>query len=160
MAKRVAKPKVVKEPKVKKPAAPKKNPIDWEILDSFWNTTKFKTYSNYERGKGYFMLQRKLSINHPIEAAKLSKIGINTGQVVHWWKYYMSAKYNQKPKWTWVSANKKKETAKVYTPKAETVAIYCKLNDCTRHEVEEALLYYPDELKDEMEEIESMYEKT
>ncbi len=157
MAKRIAKPKVQKEAKSKKPVAPYKQPFEFEVIDNFWNSTKFNKYSNYERGKAFYILNRRMAINFPREAAMVSKIGINTGQVVHWWKLFMSKVYSGKPGWLWEKAGKTVSTKKEYKPSDETVLTYCKWHDCTRKDVEEALKFFPKEMKEELEEIENIY---
>jgi len=148
---------------IKKDTSPKekpKLPIEFEVIDSVWKNGEFTKYTNYQRSRAYFIFNRRMAIAHPIESALLSKVGINTGQVVNWWRGYLRKIYRNKPQWLWTKTDKPVSTAKKYIPSTETVKIYCKWNDCTPKDVQEALLFFPKDMKEELEEIENIYKKT
>ena len=156
---KVPKPKAPKVAKPKKEAAPKKVDLWMEVFNNFWNKKEFKKYSNYDRSKTFFMINRRMCIAHPREAAMVSKVGIDTGRIIQWWQLYASMLYPNKPGWTYEKSLKRTTTAKEYVPNKETVLTYCKWYDCTSKDVEEALKFFPKEIREELEEIENMYKK-
>jgi len=95
MAKRVTTPK---KKAAKKPANPRNNPFN--LLDAFWDKPIYKTYNNYERGKFYFILQRRFAINFPEMALMLSLPGINAGQVIKFWQVFITQQIPHKVGWS------------------------------------------------------------
>lgn len=163
-AKSVSKEKAVvtKKPAVKKTPAPK-NPKDnpFTLLDSFWNEKEYETYSNYERNKNYYILQRRFAINFPEFACVLSRVGINGGEVVNFWKRFITMQLSEPPDWThWLktkAGSSKESTTKTYKPSEELVKQYCELNGCSRKTYDEAMRMFPDELQDELKSLEKLY---
>lgn len=150
-----------KEPRLKKETPTKDKPIlkpgdPFTILNNFWNSEIFNRYSNYERNKGYFMINRRLAIMYPIMAAYFSKVGINGGEVIRWWKNFIVYQHPTYPRWLYTKSVAKSKATKEYNPSQEVLSMYCKLNDCTMKEVKEAIRLFPDEIVEEFKEIEKL----
>ena len=154
MAKRVTTPK---KKAAKKPANPRNNPFN--LLDAFWDKPIYKTYNNYERGKFYFILQRRFAINFPEMALMLSLPGINAGQVIKFWQVFITQQIPHKVGWShWLKMKGAKASAatpsKKYKPSKDLVYEYCKFNDCTVKDIDEAMRLFPTELTKEFKALE------
>jgi len=136
--------------------------IEYEIFDNFWNPSKFKKYTNYERSKGFFIINRRIAIKHPTVAAHLSLVGINTGQAINWLQKFMSSEYSSKPSWLFTKANKASTTKKekTFSPNKDILKQYCKMNNCEEKDVYKAYEFFPKEIETEFKELEKLYKAT
>lgn len=76
----------------------------FEVLNSFWENS-YNKLSNKEKDDNYFIINRRLSINYPIQSAYLSQYGICKYAVVDFWRNFIT-KYNSKPPyWLYITKN-------------------------------------------------------
>ncbi len=74
-----------------------------EFLDSLFTSNPIKWNSLSEKDKeGFFIvLNRMMSIKHPLIANEMNTMYINKSKVVDWWHEIMSRQYFQVPGWVW-----------------------------------------------------------
>lgn len=111
------------------------------INTMFSKPAEFQKTKMHERAKHFFMINRFMSIKHPVQAGYFNHIKINPGQVVTYWQDNLSKIYNKTPTWMYVKTAKAKEAKK----KAEqpvsdrAIELYCEYNKISRRDIDDAL---------------------
>lgn len=114
--------------------------------------------SNYEKGSAYFLLNRCMSMIHPILSAELSRIKICTFGVMEYWQSILSKHYLKSPGCFYqVSPKKKKEQVikktKTFIPELKTINYYCDVNNIDSETFKELQIRYSEKLNEELKEI-------
>jgi hypothetical protein len=126
----------------------------------FNNPEKFSKLMSYEKSKNFFMMQRFFAIRFPIQAAMLNNRNINSGEAVQYWCDELSKKYKSTPGWIFSALKDVKKTKQVEKKKLDvkesTVEYYCKKNQCSKREVNEAFDIYGDAFVEELKLLEKM----
>lgn len=65
--------------------------------------------SNIEKSRNFFMVNRIMSIQFPVQANQFNKLKINPYPVVDWWHRTMTGHYKSQPSWIFTKTNKTKE---------------------------------------------------
>jgi len=126
------------------------------VLNNFWNKTEFRKLSNYERGKEYFVINRRFAIAHPKISAYLSVVGINTGQAVLWLQLYMTNMYKSYPKFLFTTTKSNAKKEKLFSPKKEAIDLYCKMNKCEAKDIFKAYELFPEDIENEFKDIDKI----
>ncbi len=131
----------------------------WELMTMmFTNPQKFAKVSTYEKSKHIFMMHRSFAIKYPIQAAMLSTLKINAGEVVQYWSDNLSKIYNKTPAWIFNGFKNVKKTKVVeknkFDVKDETLQYYCEKNQCSRRELNEVLEYCGEKFVNRLKELE------
>lgn len=121
----------------------------FEIIASFFSKN-YKNVTNIEKSKNGFMINRFCSIYYPVHSALLSRVKINTGKVVDFWKYTLNKKYTSTPQWMYSKKNKVKKEEIL---DEKLIKEYCRINKCSLKDFNEILNHYPKELKKELNEL-------
>ena len=128
------------------------------INTMFARPADFKKTKMHERGKYFFMINRFMSIKHPVQASYFNNIKISPGQVVTYWQESLGKIYNRTPKWMYVSTAKAKEAKKKNEQPVsdETIRKYCEHHSLSRRDIEEALLLLGKPFDQELRNFEKM----
>jgi hypothetical protein len=119
------------------------------------------TYADATKGdkrKNFFMIQRRMAINFPIQAHLLQHIRINMEATIDWWQRYLRKTYQRTPKWMYlegVKKNKEKEEKKIKIS-AETISEYCRFYQKDIKQIKDAIKFYPEEMQKEMNDFQKM----
>lgn len=119
------------------------------------------TYADATKGdkrKNFFMIQRRMAINFPREAQFLQHIRINMEATVDWWQRFLRKKYQYTPKWMYVQGvkkNQEKEEKKIKIS-SETISEYCQFYQKDPKQIKDAIKFYPEEMKKEMDAFQKM----
>jgi hypothetical protein len=126
----------------------------------FERPAEWEQISNIEKKKQLFMVNRRLAINFPREANALQHLRINPAHVVNFWQYFIRVKkkYTELPKWMYTKGVKKTQEVKekIVSVSQNTINEYARLNRLDRKSVEEALVFYPEALKKELQDFEKI----
>lgn len=85
----------------------------FDLLKSmFGSPEKYEGASILDKRNNFFMIQRRLSIGHPIQGSLLNHVRINKEQAVDIWHRFISKQYHKTPPWMFISGAKKAEEKK------------------------------------------------
>ena len=79
------------------------------IKSIFKKGNEWDKISNAEKARNFFMVNRIMSIQFPIQANQFNKLKINPYPVVDWWHRSMTGHYKTQPQWIFTKTNKAKE---------------------------------------------------
>lgn len=136
----------------------KKSLSVFEFVDSIFKPGKNieDVLLPYELGRFYFILNRFMSIGFPLQASYLNDIGINSIDVVKFWAKFLRAKYKKTPVFFYTKT--KKGTEK-YIPDETIKREYCRINNIDSKTFKDALSFFPDELKKELDDLDNFLKK-
>lgn len=111
--------------------------------------------SNAVKSKNFFITQRRMAINFPLQANMLQGLRVVPHTVMDFWQDFLSKQYKKIPGWMYakgVKQNEKQKERKIKVSK-ETITRYCKLHNIERKTVDDALEFFPDEMENELKEF-------
>jgi hypothetical protein len=102
---------------------------------------EWKALRTIDKTRNFFMLNRFMSIQYPVQANMLSHLKINPEAVTdYYWHLEMSDKYNSTPKWVYAKTIKKTDKAKkLDLPSEEMIKWYCEKNEMSRKDFHESV---------------------
>lgn len=109
-----------------------------------------------EKRKQYFMTQRRMAINYPMQANALQHLKINQSEVVDFWHRYVRKFYTRTPKWMYTAglAKSKKEKEKKLDVSEKLIAQYAKDKSIDIKSVKDALVLFEKEMVAELKQFE------
>lgn len=72
----------------------------FKVIDSVFNDGILETLSDKDLGACAYNIQRLMSIEYPIQAAKMNLNGTISANVVKSWHYMLKGRYTMTPSWT------------------------------------------------------------
>ena len=124
----------------------------------FESETNYKEVTNVEKSKNFFMINRMFARKYPQQANILQHIKINSISVVDFWQQFLSKQYNKTPYWMFIKGIKKTQEVKEkkQTISNDIIKEYCKSYKIDRKTVDDALLFFNEEIVKELK----IFEKT
>lgn len=124
----------------------------------FTNPKEFSSISNGEKRKQYFMTQRRLAINFPMQANALQHQKINQSAVIDFWHVFLRKQFKFVPNWMYTKGIKKSKEIKEkkINVSAELIKEYCKVFKIDPKSVKDALQFYPDKMIKELKDFENI----
>jgi hypothetical protein len=117
-----------------------------------WNSLK-----DSDKAKNFFMLNRFMSIQHPVQVNYLSHYKINPASASNFWHRRMTALYTSTPKWIYAKTIKKKDQEeKKNLPSQEMVRWYCEKNEISRKEFDQNVIFFGEKFLSELRSIEKI----
>jgi len=118
---------------------------------------KWDSVSKIDKNRNFFMINRIMSIQYPIQANMFNRMRVTPNRVVDWWQSNLSVKYGKSPKWIFTSTNKKnkKVDKKSSDPSDFTDAeIYiCSRFNVSRKDLAQLKTFYPEKYSEWMDDI-------
>ena len=119
--------------------------------NSNWDSVK-RSHKN----KHHFMLSRFLSIQFPIQANEFNRMEIDPVSVADYWHYQLGKSYNKVPPWMYTKTKSAKaEKTKDYIPSSEVQKFWMKLNLTTKLDYDQMMKFFPEDFKEELENLEA-----
>jgi len=105
-----------------------------------------------EKKKHFFMINRRMSIQFPLQAQVLQHIRINDVAVIDFWQNHLRKHYNKTPGWMYTKGVKKSQEEKEHkiSIKDETVKDFAMKFGYDLKSVREAIKFFPEEMKKEL----------
>lgn len=132
----------------------------FELIDViFKNPADYASVTDGEKRKHFFMLQRRFSINFPMQANVLQHLKINQAAVVDFWQKYLRETYKgYYPKWLYTKGVKKAQEVKEKKQNVsnELIKEYCKHMKLDYKLVRDALEFYPEDMIKELQNFEKI----
>lgn len=82
--------------------------------------SEWKSVGRNDKTRNFFMINRIMSINFPVQANQFNKLKVIPAPVVDWWRDTLSPRFTRTPQWIYTktkksgSESKDKETKKNY----------------------------------------------
>jgi hypothetical protein len=124
----------------------------------------FESPSNYgevtkgEKRKNFFMIQRRMAINFPIQANLLQHVRVNMESTIDWWQRFLRKQYTKTPFWMFTQGVKKTKEAeeKKANVSADLINQYCNFYGKDPKQVKDAIKFYPDQIIKEIKELDKI----
>lgn len=129
------------------------------MMNNFFKDNEWKKYSLYEKSRNFFMINRYMSINYPIQSAIFSRNGIVGGHVVEFWRNVFIKQFKSMPNWIYTKTKKKSKEDKIIDFSKfgdDVIEYFYNINKCSYKELNEAKKLYPEQLFEELTKIENM----
>jgi len=115
--------------------------------DSEWDKV-----SNSDKKRNYFMINRIMAIQFPIQADQFNRLKINPYPVVDWWHRTLSKNYSRQPTWIYTKTNKPKKTKSSSKPSfddfSEVEDFIKEKFSVSSRELSELKEFFPDKYRD------------
>jgi len=115
--------------------------------DSIWSKV-----SNADKKRHYFMINRIMAINFPIQADQFNRLKVNPYPVVDWWQRTLSKNYSRVPNWIYTKTNKVKKnkpSSKSNLDEFEDVELVIRTKfEVSKRELSELKSFFPDKYKE------------
>lgn len=120
----------------------------------------FKKLKPYEKARHFFMCQRFMSIQHPVQANYLQHTKTNPSEVMNFWHDTMTRLYSKVPGWMYIKTAKAKAKAKKSNAniKEATIEEYCHRFGYSKRQVRESIEFFGDKMIDELLAFEKMFD--
>ena len=125
----------------------------------FEKPEEWEQISNLEKKKYFFMITRRMSIQYPMQANALQHLRINPAATVNFWQYFIRVKqkYIKVPGWMYTKGVKKVQEIKEKVSVSKVlIDEYARLNRIDRKSVEDALIYYNEDMIMELKTFEKI----
>lgn len=126
----------------------------------FKDKDTFNSLSDIILRKHYFMINRIFAIKFPMQAVYFSLSHINEASVIRAWQGFIESKdmYGQVPRWIYTKGSKKSSENKEKKNKVpfKLITEYCKHYNVDIKDVSDALLFFEDDMNNELKRFESL----
>jgi len=124
----------------------------------FENPELYKEATKGDKRKNFFMIQRRMAIQHPMQASVLNGLKINQEESIDIWQRFLSKQYNKVPYWMFTKGVKKAKEAKEKKINISSSVIeeYARKYKMDLKSVLDALRIFPEEMQKEIKEFEKI----
>jgi len=117
----------------------------------FSNNNEYSNVSSADKKKHFFMINRRLCINFPLQAQFLQHVKMNEVAAVDFWHSFLIKQYNKTPYWMYTKGVKKTiEQKEKNTIKESLLREYAAFYNYDYKSVKEAAEIFADEFKKEI----------
>jgi hypothetical protein len=121
------------------------------------NEKEWKEIKDIDKSRNFFMLNRFMSIQFPVQASFLCHYKIDAVSVSDYWHRTLSSKFSSTPKWVYAKTVKKKDQEKkLDLPSNEMIRWYCERNEMTRSDFDQNVKFFGDKFLDEIRSMEKI----
>lgn len=119
----------------------------------------YKKLKKHDKSRHFFMCQRFMSINAPVQANYLQHIKINPSEVIDYWQSMMTKLYSKVPSWMYIKTAKKKDSVNKKTNlKESTINEFAKKFGYEIRDVKQAITFFGDDMIKEIKQFERVYD--
>lgn len=124
-----------------------------KVFDRNSNWGAIKTY---DKSKNFFMINRFMSINFPMQANLFNNRHIVSSSAVDSWKDVLNRLFTKPPSWMYTKTKKKETSGSKKHPEKATVLEWMRLNGLSKRDLESMMEIMPDETTKEILGFEKM----
>jgi len=112
----------------------------------FTNKQKeWKSVGKIDKSRNFFMVNRIMSIQFPVQANQFNKLKIVPSPVVDWWHDTLSKRFSRPPVWLYTKTNKKESVKKGELKNLEDVECFIRDKyNVSKRDLETLKTFYPD----------------
>jgi hypothetical protein len=112
----------------------------------FDRNSKWDSIKTYDKSKNFFMVNRFMSINFPMQANLFNNRHINSSSAVDSWKDVLNRLFTKPPSWMYTKTKKKDQHGSKKHPDKATVQEWMKLNKLSKKDFDSMLEIMEDEV--------------
>lgn len=121
------------------------------------NEKEWKELKDTDKSRNFFMMNRFLSIQYPVQVHHLSHYKIDPSAVSDYWHRSLSSKFNSSPKWIYAKTIKKKDQEKkLDLPSQPMIKWYCEKNEISRKEFDQMVSFFGEKFTSELKSMEKI----
>jgi hypothetical protein len=75
----------------------------------------WKNVSRNEKTRNFFMINRIMAIQFPLQAQQFNKLKVSPSYVVDWWRNTLNVRFSKVPNWIYTKTNKKEKSKKAFS---------------------------------------------
>lgn len=122
----------------------------------FEKPDEWKDVSDIDKKRHFFMINRYMSINFPLQASVLQTTKINPIYVVDFWQKFLSKQYKRTPSWIYTKGAKKgkEKKEKAQSVSDKLIKEYALKTQVDLKSVYDALIFFNEEMCDELKNYE------
>lgn len=111
-----------------------------------------------EKRKHFFMINRRMAIQFPLQANELQHVKIDEVGVIDFWQDFLRKQYNKTPFWMYTKGVKKakEKKEKKLQIKESTIIQFASINNFDLKSVKDAIFFFPTEMKKEINKFEKI----
>ena len=115
----------------------------------FENPQKYEDATKGDKKKHYFMVNRFMSINFPMQAHVLGTLKNNPAATVDFWQTFVRKLFKRTPHWMFIkgSVRKKKDKEKLTNISEEQILGYSTMHELDHKSVRDAIKFFPEKMK-------------
>lgn len=122
------------------------------IKTIFKNDYEWDKVTNSDKSRNYFMINRIMAIQFPIQADQFNRLRVIPYPVVDWWHRTLSKNYTRTPTWIFTKTNKskasKKNVNKTFDELPEVESFIRDKFSVSKRELRELKEFFPDKYND------------
>jgi hypothetical protein len=134
----------------------------FDYIKILFEPGKWETVSKLAKSKNHFMVNRFMSIQFPVQANELNRMGTVPSSVGDFWKQFLGKMYKSTPKWIYTKTKKPstdKTKTKIWEPLDETLEKWYDIYNFSKKDYLNYKEFFPLELETELKEIENIIKK-
>lgn len=109
------------------------------------NEGTWKTVGRNDKARNFFMINRIMAIQFPIQANQFNKLKVNPSFVVDWWRDTLSKRYSKPPTWIYTKTKKNlKEDQEKIEISEETESFIRSRFEVSKRDLNLLKTFYPD----------------
>jgi len=116
----------------------------FDFIKILFKPEEYAKLKQHEKGKYYFMLNRFMSINFPLQANAFNHLKLSQPEAVDYWHGQLSKLYTRSPDWMYTKTGKKGKKKSAW-PSEEAVAFYLDKNKMSKRELHDAVKMFGDD---------------
>ena len=124
----------------------------------FGDTNNYSEAAKGDKRKNFFMVQRRMAIQHPMQAHAFNGVNVNQEAAIDIWYRFLRKQYSKTPFWMYTKGVKKakeEKEKKINIPSAVVVE-YAKFYGYDLKSVWDALDMFPKDIAKEIKEFEKL----
>lgn len=122
----------------------------------FDRTSKWDAIKAYDKSKNFFMVNRFMSINFPMQANLFNNRHIASSSAVDSWKDVLNRLFTKPPSWMYTKTKKKDQHGSKKHPEKASLHEWMRLNGLSKKDLESMMELVPDETTKEILAFEKM----
>lgn len=128
----------------------------FSMMNNFFKQKDWNEYSQVDKTRNSFMINRFMSINFPIPSAMLSHSKVPGHVLVEFWKRIISKNHKSLPNWIYTKTKNTREKDPLDVFSEEVEDYFFQINNCSYKELTEYRRKFPDKLLKEFQRIDEM----
>lgn len=117
---------------------------------------KWESVKAYDKSKNFFMVNRFMSINFPMQSNLFNNRHIISSSAVDSWRDVLNRLFTKPPSWMYTKTKKADKSPNKKYPDKETLLQWMKLNSFSKKDVDSMMQLSPNEFTKELLQFEKM----
>lgn len=126
------------------------------IKQLFDRSSRWEMIKSYDKSRNFFMINRFMSINFPMQANLFNNRHIISSSAVDSWRDVLNRLFTKPPSWMYTKTKKSESKSSKKHPEKATVYEWMRLNGLSKRDLDSMMELMPDETTKEILHFEKM----